>query len=135
MKTSSFFFPSWMTIQNPHKTPHICQHTLLCRLCLAIVLLGMTVGHYSRLCVGLYCSPVGCFVEWGGIVVMLQAIALCWLWPVGMAGSNMTLWLGHRQREEKERGTASATRIPRVHWFGNGLKYYWIKDSSVQVQV
>lgn len=46
--------------QNPFTS---AQHTLLCRLRLIIVLFGVTVWHYSRLCVGVYCSPVGSFVE------------------------------------------------------------------------
>lgn len=49
------------------------QHTLLRRLCLGIVLFGVTVWHYSRLCGVMHCSPV----LNRGRVVMLQAIALC----------------------------------------------------------
>lgn len=52
---------------------------------------------------------------------------------------------GPMTRPQKERGGEGerisisnanpVLPIPREHRFGNGLKYFWIKDSSVQVQV
>lgn len=79
-----------------HTHTHTYSPALLC----CIVLFGMTVWYYFRLCNGLYCFPVGSFVLEG--YSDAAGAGLCWRWPVGMTGPDMAEWVVQRESAAKQ---------------------------------